>query len=366
MAEGPDPHRLPEHDLLRERRLRDRAGCRRSTSAQHASTLTARRRRRCSPASPPTRRSTTRSRDPTRRTRAARTTCSRTMFDQQDITPRPSTGSRSRRPSRGRGRPPSRERRARRRTSSNYVKQQLVDKYGTAQRVRRRAAGARRRSTSRCRSPRARRSRSGCHRPGGPSAALVAIDPRDGRVLAMVGGDELPREPVQPRRAGRAPAGLVVQAVRARGRAAAGHLAVDDASTRSRSTISLGDRDLARPQLRGRRTSARSTSSTATIHSDNTVYAQLTKIVGPQNDRRDRHALGITSHLDPYFSIGLGARRRQPARDGAGVFALRERRRARRRLDLRRTSRGRSLSVERPGNNPVQRPAISAETARRS
>ena len=39
---------------------------------------------------------------------------------------------------------------------------------------------------------------------------------------------QLPREPVQPRRAGRAAAGLVVQAVRARDRARPGHLPDDD------------------------------------------------------------------------------------------------------------------------------------------
>ena len=72
---------------------------------------------------------------------------------------------------------------------ANYVKQQLVDEYGAAQGLRRRAAACRRRSTSRCRRRRARRSRSGCTNPNGPTAALVAIDPRDGRVLAMVGGE---------------------------------------------------------------------------------------------------------------------------------------------------------------------------------
>ena len=44
----------------------------------------------------------------------------------------------------------------------------------------------------------------------------------------------------------------------------------------------------------------------ATIHSDNTVYAQLAKIVGPQKIADAAHALGITSHLDPFFSIVLG------------------------------------------------------------
>ncbi len=63
----------------------------------------------------------------------------------------------------------------------------------------------------------------------GPSAALVTIDAHTGRVLAMVGGRSYNAEPVQPRHPGRAPAGIGLQALRARGGAAAGHLAGDDA-----------------------------------------------------------------------------------------------------------------------------------------
>ena len=50
-------------------------------------------------------------------------------------------------------------------------------------------------------------------------AALVALDPRDGGVLALAGGRDFGGEPVQPRDAGAAPARLRVQAVRVRGRA---------------------------------------------------------------------------------------------------------------------------------------------------
>ncbi len=45
----------------------------------------------------------------------------------------------------------------------------------------------------------------------------------------------------------------------------------------------------------------------ATIHSDNSVYAQLTALVGPKNVRRMAQRLGIKSRLDDYFAIGLGA-----------------------------------------------------------
>ena len=45
----------------------------------------------------------------------------------------------------------------------------------------------------------------------------------------------------------------------------------------------------------------------AMVSSDNSVYAQLTKLVGPKEIVKTAHALGIRSELDPYFSIGLGA-----------------------------------------------------------
>jgi membrane peptidoglycan carboxypeptidase len=44
----------------------------------------------------------------------------------------------------------------------------------------------------------------------------------------------------------------------------------------------------------------------AMVSSDNSVYAQLTKLVGPKAIVQTAHALGIRSELDPYFSLGLG------------------------------------------------------------
>jgi penicillin-binding protein 1A len=45
----------------------------------------------------------------------------------------------------------------------------------------------------------------------------------------------------------------------------------------------------------------------AIAYSDNSVFAQLTAIVGPQNVAATARALGITSKLNGYFAIGLGA-----------------------------------------------------------
>ena len=46
--------------------------------------------------------------------------------------------------------------------------------------------------------------------------------------------------------------------------------------------------------------------STAIAYSDNTVFAQLTNIVGPANVADTAAEMGITTPLHPYFSIGLG------------------------------------------------------------
>jgi membrane peptidoglycan carboxypeptidase len=46
--------------------------------------------------------------------------------------------------------------------------------------------------------------------------------------------------------------------------------------------------------------------TTATVESDNTVYAQLTRVVDPKNVVATAHRLGITSPLQGYFSIALG------------------------------------------------------------
>ncbi len=43
------------------------------------------------------------------------------------------------------------------------------------------------------------------------------------------------------------------------------------------------------------------------MHSDNTIYAQLTQLVGPKAVASTAKRLGIKSRLDSYFAIGLGA-----------------------------------------------------------
>ena len=154
--------------------------------------------------------------------------------------------------------------------------------------------------------------------PDGPQASLVAIDPRDGRILAMVGGRSFSKSQFN----------LAVQGERQSGSsfkpfvlAAALDLGISPAQTfvSKPTTIFTGDRYwpvtnyensyLGRVDLR-----------TATIYSDNAVYAQLTNLVGPQRVADMAHRLGVKRDLNAYFSIGLGAEAVSPL-DMARAYA---------------------------------------------
>ena len=87
LDEGPDPHRVPEHDLLRERRVRHPAGGARRTSRRARRTSTLARGRAARRASRPTRRSTTRSTNPRNATLRRRHVLAM-MLEQGKITPR--------------------------------------------------------------------------------------------------------------------------------------------------------------------------------------------------------------------------------------------------------------------------------------
>ena len=189
----------------------------------------ARPRRRCSPGSPRTRASTTRSRTRPRRS-ARRNLVLRQMYEQHylDRAAVPAL------PSASRCRSPQDVRLPATQSDAGAVLRELRHRPARAPvrdagRLRRRAAREDDDRPRSCRRSRARRSRSALPPSVGPTAALVALDAHTGAVLAMVGGRNYHQQPVQPRDAGRAPAGLVVQAVRARGGARGGDRAVDDA-----------------------------------------------------------------------------------------------------------------------------------------
>ena len=230
-----DPHRVPELDLLRQRRLRRSSRRRGPTSATSPTTRTAARaaslcvkraasptRRRCSPASSPTRAATTRS--PTRRRpRARRNLVLKEMFEQGLHHARASTSTRASRRCRRRSTSSRRPCGPRRPYFTTWVRQQLVDRFGARTRVRGRAEGhddARPRPPEGGRAggqqlPRQRRR---ARRP-----RVVAIDNKTGEVRAMVGGRDYAHAAVQPRHPGPAPAGLGDQAVHPRLGAEGGH-----------------------------------------------------------------------------------------------------------------------------------------------
>jgi penicillin-binding protein 1A len=139
----------------------------------------------------------------------------------------------------------------------------------------------------------------------GPAAALVAVDPRNGAVKAMIGGSNFRESQFN----------LAVQGERQAGSAFKPFVlatALDNGISPQTTfvsqptTIWIGDKLW--PVSNYEDAYLGSTDlETATIQSDNSVYAQLTAMVGPRNVRRMAHRLGIKSELSSYFAIGLGA-----------------------------------------------------------
>jgi penicillin-binding protein 1A len=135
----------------------------------------------------------------------------------------------------------------------------------------------------------------------------VAIDPRNGAVKAMVGGNNYRKSQFN----------LAVQGVRQPGSSFKPFVL----ATALREGISPGDAfrveaadDQPRRQVLGgqqlRQFLPRLDRSRARDDRvDNAVYAQLTQLVGLEARRRDRQAHGDRSKLDGYFAIGLGAER---------------------------------------------------------
>ena len=314
VVEGPDPDLVPEHRLLRQRRLRRRAGL--------AHLL------------PPQRRDdeaggggAARRRSPRTRARATRSRTRRHAKERRNLVLGAPllAGLPDAEPVRELARLPD----ARSPTTvnlpstqgvaapyfANYVKDQLVDQLRPGPHVRRRAArddDARRRPAA----GRARRDQVG------PAAERHRPDGDDGRARRALGRGardgrrrELPQEPVQPRDAGRAAARLVVQAVRARDRAQS-NVAPSTVLVSKPVTINADGRLWEVNNYEGEYLGPINLNQ-AIAYSDNSVFSQLTAIVGPRNVRdtakRARH------HDAAQGLLRDRARRRagDAARDGA-------------------------------------------------
>ena len=248
---------------------------------------------------------------------------------------------------------------------TNYVQQQLIDRYGAARVF---GGGLRVRTTIDLNIQRFARQAitKWLTDPNGPSAALVAVDPRDGSVLAMIGGNNYRKSQFN----------LAVQGERQPGSsfkpfvlatALKDGISPDSDFESGPVQIPLGDKvwyvhnyensDLGRISL-----------ETATEVSDNTVYAQLTQLVGPGAIVRTAKKLGITSPLKKYFAIGLGAEAVNPL-EMARAFSAFDNRGVRidgaafgnhpRAISLVQNEAGRMVD----NNLPVARPALTANTA---
>jgi penicillin-binding protein 1A len=186
----------------------------------------------------------------------------------------------------------------------NYVKQQLISQYGTRRVF---GGGLNVQTTIDLRLQKlARRAiESVLTEPDGPSAALVAIRPRTGEVLAMYGGDNFRQSQFN----------LAVQGERQPGSsfkpfvlATALRQGVSPSTTFASKPLSIFIGDRYWPVHNYENAYLGSANLvTATIESDNSIYAQLTRLVGPANVAKMARQLGITRRLNPYFAIGLGA-----------------------------------------------------------
>jgi penicillin-binding protein 1A len=140
--------------------------------------------------------------------------------------------------------------------------------------------------------------------PKGPAAALVAVRPRDGRVVAMVGGRSFRKSQFNlavqgQRQTGSAFKPFVLAAALDQG------ISPQTEFTSKPTVIDLGDKLWSVENYEGA-DRGRIDLEEAMIHSDNTVYAQLTAQVGPGNVAATARRLGVTRPLHDYFAIGLG------------------------------------------------------------
>ena len=187
---------------------------------------------------------------------------------------------------------------------ANYVKQQLISNYGTRKVF---GGGLDVQTTIDLRLQKLARKaiESVLTEPNGPSAALVAIRPRTGEVLAMYGGDNFRQSQFN----------LAVQGERQPGSsfkpfvlATALKEGIAPSTTFPSKPVSIfiGDRYWVVHNYENDYLGSADL-VTATIQSDNSIYAQLTRLVGPGNVAATARAAGIMRHLNPYFAIGLGA-----------------------------------------------------------
>ena len=140
--------------------------------------------------------------------------------------------------------------------------------------------------------------------PSGPQAALVAINPTDGSVLAMVGGrnfhvSQYNLATARERQTGSAFKPFVLATALREG--------ISPLTTYVSKPVSifLGNRYWNVHNYEGEYLGPIDLVKAIAV-SDNSVFSQLTRDVGPANVVKTAHSVGITGPLQSYFAIGLG------------------------------------------------------------
>ena len=324
MVEGPHPHRLPQYDLLRQRRLRDPTG---GADVLRQGRLRADARRggaaRGDPGGPVAVRPR---REPAPREGAPRPRARADARAARHLAARLPAGD-QRAAAEAAGRAPPRH------AGPGAVLRQLRE--AAADRPLRRRPRVRRRPEGEDddrpapAEARARGDRQDADQPGRPDRRARGDRPAHRSRADDDRRQELSPEPVQPRGAGRAAAGLLVQAVRARDGARVGDLARDDAHLEAPGDLARRPR-LVRPQLRGQLPRP-----DQPHHRDGRVGQHRLRAADADRraveHRQDRAP--ARDHEPAPELLRDRARRRggQPARDGAGLRFVRQRRAAHRR-----------------------------------
>jgi penicillin-binding protein 1A len=184
-----------------------------------------------------------------------------------------------------------------------YVKEQLIDRFGASKVF---GSGFRVYTTINLRLQQLARDAVQKILPSasGPQAALVSINPTDGSVLAMVGGrnfhvSQYNLATARERQTGSAFKPFVLATALREG------ISPSTVYVSKPVSIFLGNKYWSVHNYEGEYLGAINLVKAIAV-SDNSVFSQLTRDVGPSQVVQTAHAAGITGPLQSYFAIGLG------------------------------------------------------------
>jgi penicillin-binding protein 1A len=193
---------------------------------------------------------------------------------------------------------------------ANYVKDQLVKKYGPGRAF---GGGLRVKTTLDVDLQTAAREAVAAVLPGsvqapsyGPTAAMVVLDAQDGSVQAMVGGANYHRSQFNLATQGERQPGSSFKPIVLATALKEGIAPSSILTSTKQVTINADGRLWQVNNYEGEALGPIDLNK-AIAYSDNSVFSQLTALVGPRNVRDMAKDLGITTKLNGYFAIGLGA-----------------------------------------------------------